>query len=127
MQLPVCGDPRVLGSVLFSPSKDSVEIFAHMSEAKNESASRFVFFFLFCRRHEKSPASIGAAKDVRRSPTRSGKLIRMSCIKAFERGIASTLNNLAEVFDAMTIAFISLFCCFSRRPRAIRSLRIRSY
>lgn len=40
----------------------------------------------------------------------------MSCIKAFERGIASTLNNLAEVFDAMTIAFISFFFGFSRRP-----------
>lgn len=63
MQLPVCGDPRVLGSVLFSPSKDSVEIFAYMSEAKNESASRFVFSFSFCRRHKKGiPASIGAAK-----------------------------------------------------------------
>lgn len=69
-----------------------------------------MFFFLFCRRQKENlPASIGAAKDVRRSPTRSGKLIRMSCIKAFERGIASTLNNLAEVFDAMTIAFISFF------------------
>lgn len=121
MQLPVCGDPRILGSVLFSPRKNRVEVFANMSEAKNESASRFVCFF-FCREHEKSPGFNWRREDLRGSPTRSGKLIRMSCIKAFERGIASTLNNLAEVFDAMTIAFISLFCCFSRRPRAIRSL-----
>lgn len=63
MQLPVCGDPRVLGSVLFSPSKDSVEVFANMSEAKNESANCFVCFFFFCRRHKRNlPASIGAAK-----------------------------------------------------------------
>lgn len=75
------------------------------------------FFFLFCRRQKENlPASIGAAKDVRRSPTRSGKLIRMSCIKPFERGIASTLNNLAEVFDAMTIAFISFFYLFRKAP-----------
>lgn len=40
----------------------------------------------------------------------------MSCIKAFERGIASTLNNLAEVFDAMTIAFISLFLFLKAPP-----------
>jgi len=53
-------------------------------------------------------------KDVRGSPTRSGKLIRMSYIKPFERGIASTLNNLAEVFDAMTIAFISFFFVVSQ-------------
>lgn len=86
-----------------------------------------MFSFLSVEDTKESPASIGAAKDVRRSPTRSGKLIRMSCIKTFKRGIASTLNNLAEVFDAMTIAFISIFCCFSRRPRAIRSLRIKSY
>lgn len=64
MQLPVCGDPRVLGSVLFSPSKDRVEVFANMSEAKNESASRFVcFFFLSVEDTKKNlPASIGAAK-----------------------------------------------------------------
>lgn len=62
MQLPVCGDPRVLGSVLFSPSKDSVEVFANMSEAKMSQRVRFVFFFP-CRRHKKViPASIGAAK-----------------------------------------------------------------
>lgn len=40
----------------------------------------------------------------------------MSCIKPFERGIASTLNNLAEVFDAMTIAFISFFFWFLKAP-----------
>lgn len=40
----------------------------------------------------------------------------MSCIKAFERGIASTLNNLAEVFDAMTIAFISFSLLFRKAP-----------
>lgn len=38
----------------------------------------------------------------------------MSYIKPFERGIASTLNNLAEVFDAMTIAFISFFFVVSQ-------------
>lgn len=76
---------------------------------------RFVFFFfVFCffsveDTKKKSPGFNWRREDVRGSPTRSGKLIRMSCIKAFERGIASTLNNLAEVFDAMTIAFISFF------------------
>lgn len=69
--------------------------------------------FSFCRR--KSPGFNWRREDVRRSPTRSGKLIRMSRIKAFERGIASTLNNLAEVFDAMTIAFISFFL-FPKAP-----------
>lgn len=63
---------------------------------------------------KKSPGFNWRRKDVRGSPTRSGKFIRMSCIKAFERGIASTLNNLAEVFDAMTIAFISFFLFVSQ-------------
>lgn len=63
MQLPVYGDPRVLGSVLFSPGKDSVEVFAYMSEAKMSQRVRFVCFFFFCRRHKRNlPASIGAAK-----------------------------------------------------------------
>lgn len=118
MQLPVCGDPRVLGSVLFSPGKNRVEVFANMSEAKNESASGFVFFgfffFFLQKTRKKSPSFNWRRKDVRGSPTCSGKLIRMSCIKAFERGIASTLNNLAEVFDAMTIEFISFFLFVSQ-------------
>lgn len=62
----MCGDPRVLGSVLFSPGKDRVEVFANMSEAKNESASRFVCFsfslFFLEKTQENLPASIGAAK-----------------------------------------------------------------
>lgn len=112
MQLPVCGDPRVLGSVLFSPGKDRVEVFANMSEAKMSQRVVSCVSFSFCRR--KSPSFNWRREDVRRSPTCSCKLIRMSCIKAFERGIASTLNNLAEVFDAMTIAFISFFLFVSQ-------------
>lgn len=75
-----------------------------------------MFFFLSVGDTKKSPGFNWRREDVRRSPTRSGKLIRMSCIKAFERGIASTLNNLAEVFDAMTIAFISLFLVSQGAP-----------
>lgn len=115
MQLPVCGDPRVLGSVLFSPGKDRVEVFAYMSEAKMSQRVRFVcFFFSSVEDTKKSTGFNWRREDVRGSPTRSGKLIRMSCIKAFERGIASTLNNLAEVFDAMTVAFISFFLFVSQ-------------
>lgn len=74
-----------------------------------------MFFFSFSVEDTKeSPGFNWRREDVRGSPTRSGKLIRMSCIKAFERGIASTLNNLAEVFDTMTIAFISFFLLVSQ-------------
>lgn len=63
MQLPVCGDPRVLGSVLFSPSKDSVEVFAYMSEEKMSQRVVSCVSFSFCRRHKRNlPASIDAAK-----------------------------------------------------------------
>lgn len=75
------------------------------------------FYFLFSvEDRKKSPGFNWRREDVRGSPTCSCKLIRMSCIKAFERSIASTLNNLAEVFDAMTIAFISFFLFLKAPP-----------